>query len=556
MLSVNKVFNKSFELFKDIKTSINLGDIKPLSFKAVDTYLTCPRKYNFSYLQTIVGEASDTKTSASQNSGMVLYKVVTNVLKESYKSGSLCSLENMLSVYDRLWVSAVFNNPADASACYEEGKNIISKFYEKNSSLKERVAELPSWKNKNVKVPALEVKANADIGGVKIIERIDRIMSLPDGSYEVIVYKLSSAWGLQSRAASLYTAAKKLFPSRKISVVFYLLRENMKLSVDLKKEAIRQFEENVKSVATGIARREFAPVKGQWCSFCSFRASCSVWKGFIPDKTRMRLSFSKFNMYLTCPRQYRLVYVDKIRLKPHSFFSLGTSVHEAFEKFYTYDGIMTKPSLRALLSMLKESWKSEGYEEDGVSEREYYKRAVDMLTSYYKSFVAGVAYKKAYRIEEYFELQVGEKALFTGFIDRIDELDGGKYEIIDYKTEPTWPNERIMEDHKLQLAIYWLACKEGHITSTPPVKLSLFFLNFDKKITFDIIGNGSGAVSGIDISRIISENIKLVDETVEKIRASEILYKKGSSPDEVFMPRQNDYCHNCDFKMDCPLFII
>jgi RecB family exonuclease len=207
--------------------------------------------------------------------------------------------------------------------------------------------------------------------------------------------------------------------------------------------------------------------------------------------------------------------------------------------------------------MLKDSWRSAGYVEDGVNEQEYYNKAVKMIQDYYKSFVENVPYKRAYKIEEYFELPIGKKGLMTGYIDKIDELPDGNYEILDYKTEPKWPGEKIMEDHKLQLAIYWWACKEGKITPVPPAALSLWMLQFDKKVTFYPQKFGMPKEdSVIDMDKMMNEIVERIDSTVDEIKSAEFKYKSGSKPDDVFVPKKNDYCSNCDFRHDCPLFLI
>ena len=56
-----------------------------------------------------------------------------------------------------------------------------------------------------------------------------------------------------------------------------------------------------------------------------------------------------------------------------------------------------------------------------------------MLINYHEHFIKG-KFKKATR-EPYFELPVGEDFVTIGFIDRIEKLPDGTYEVIDYKTE-------------------------------------------------------------------------------------------------------------------------
>ena len=556
MINSANLYNKLISLFVNVNAGFKFGDLKPLSYSQIDSYLTCPQKYELSYIRTVSDNETGNVAEASVGGGLAFYNILTRTLKESYKTGVIASLEEILSLYEKFWISSNFRDVAEELKYFEDGKRILNGFYEKNKDEKGKVAKVAGWKNKDEKFPALAQRVYLDIDGIKVSEKIDRIMAHSDGSFESVIYRMGRPFGQDLRPALFLMAVKKLFPFRRHKITYYFLRENKKVVCEISDATTAKFRETVKNVALGIIRQEFSPCKSSVCSFCDFRPSCSLWRGVLTDRARMRLSYSKYNMYLTCPRQYRFVYIDKVKLNPHSFFSIGTSIHEAFEKFYAYDGIFKKPGLNTLLGMLKDSWKTAGYAEDGVNEQEYYKKAVKMLEDYYKSFVAAVPYKRACKIEEYFELPIGKKALMTGFIDKIDELPDGNYEILDYKTEPKWPGDKIMEDHKLQLALYWWACKEGKITPIPPSALSLFMLQFDKKVTF--YPQASGALKNdfsIDMDNKMREIVEKIDRTVDEIKSAALKYKSGSNPDEVFVPKRNDYCTNCDFRLDCPLFL-
>jgi RecB family exonuclease len=539
---------------EDVSVGFKLNSLKPMSYNQVSTYLSCPLKYRFSYLRTADAEV---EAGVSKAGGLAFYGVLTRVLKGAYSSGRLAPLEDILGQYEKFWVSSDFSDKSEEAEYFEEGKKILAGFHAATSGEKGTVAMVTGWKDKTKKFLALEQRVYVDVGGVRMSEKIDRIMALPDGSYESVIYRLSRPWGNDARPALFLQAAKKLLPFRRHRIAYYYLRENKKAVCDVTGDTAVRLEESARRSAKGILKNDFPPCKGAWCGFCNFRKSCYVWEKFPQDKSRTRISFSKLNSFLSCPRSYRFVYVDKIKLKPHWFFSLGSSVHEAFEKFYCYDGVFSAPGKGLLLKMLKSSWNSAGYAEDGVDEKEYYAKASKMIEDYYDTFVAGRKFKNAYKIEEYFELPVGGKALLNGYIDRIDELDDGTYEIIDYKTEPNWPDERVMNEHKLQLALYWWACKEGGLTPVPPAKLSLFMLNFNKKISFLVnTGPAVGREDVLDINGLIEENVDRIDSIVDLMRTAASEYKSGRPADEVFKPKTNSYCGNCDFRMDCPLFVM
>lgn len=553
MIDTKRLSKKISESIENLKISSKLRDLKPLSYNQINTYMTCPSKYRFGYLKTATEYTAG--EPAEKGGGLGLYSVITRTLNAAYASDKMAPLSKIMSDFERFWVSSDFGDPSEEIKYREVGKKILENFYQQNKDEKGRVARVSDWKDKDKKYPALSQKVILQLGEVKLSERIDRIMVLPNGSYESVIYRMSKPWGTDLRPALFLLAVKKLFPFRKHKIIYHYLKTNEKVVCDISKGLIEELENTVKDVAKGIIKNEFSPVKGSWCVICNFRNSCSLWEGFMPDRTRMRLSYSKMNVFLNCPRQYRFIYVDKVQTKPHSFFSLGTSIHEAFEQFYDYDGIFKRPGKRYLLQLLKTTWKSAGYKEDGADEQTYYKKAEKMLNEYYDSFVLNKKHKNAYKIEEYFELPIGKKGLMAGFIDRIDELADGSYEIIDYKTEPKWPDEKIMDDHKLQLTLYWWACKEGKLTPKPPAALSLFMLEFNKKVTFYPNMSGENLKKeDIDINKMIAANIEKVDGTVEEIEKCTGFLRSGKPADESFPPKENHYCPHCDFRQDCPLF--
>ena len=69
-----------------------------------------------------------------------------------------------------------------------------------------------------------------------------------------------------------------------------------------------------------------------------------------------------------------------------------------------------------------------------------------------------------------------------GTIDRIDELDGGKIEIIDYKTAEKVPDQKEV-DKNLQLSFYAIAASSLYNKKPEDIILSLYYFEGQQKIT-------------------------------------------------------------------------
>ncbi|MCB9798111.1 ATP-dependent helicase [Candidatus Nomurabacteria bacterium] len=212
-------------------------------------------------------------------------------------------------------------------------------------------------------------------------------------------------------------------------------------------------------------------------------------------------SFSQIKAYETCPYQYKLMHVLKIPTKGSASFSFGSSMHNTLHAFYkqiqqlnsaqqaslfgplvqsSSDGEVQVPGFRELLDMYEKNWISDWYK--SPSQREgYYQKGKEILKTFYESQQG--QWDIPVGLESWFKIQVGDH-LLHGRIDRLDKLDDGSLEIIDYKTGKT--KEKLAWDDKEQLLIYQIAAQtlpefrnEGQVS-----KLTFYYLNDNVKTSF------------------------------------------------------------------------
>ncbi|MBU2542907.1 PD-(D/E)XK nuclease family protein, partial [Patescibacteria group bacterium] len=195
-----------------------------------------------------------------------------------------------------------------------------------------------------------------------------------------------------------------------------------------------------------------------------------------------KFSFSQINSYNRCPYQYKLNHVLKIPMKGSASFSFGNTIHNTLQKFYEriqelnnvkqdslfglpvekahlLSGGVKVPKLEELLEIYEGKWIADWFDNKKQRE-EYFKKGKEILKVFYASQKDNPfdntqgKWTIPVTLEGFFKIKIGE-FLINGRIDRIDQLEDGTLEIIDYKTGKG--KEKLSTDDKQQLLIYQIA---------------------------------------------------------------------------------------------------
>ena len=247
----------------------------------------------------------------------------------------------------------------------------------------------------------------------------------------------------------------------------------------------------------------------------------------------MKTSYSALNTYLTCPLKYKFQEIDKIKVSPSKEAVFGTIIHSALK--FLHEPNPVPPTLEKLLEFYNNSWNSEVYE-DKQEELAVMQQGIKMLEDYYqknnpKNF-------KIVNLETFFSVPVGkislenstqEEIVLSGKIDRIDQIENGGLEIIDYKTAKNLPSQKTV-DSNLQLAIYQMGVQNRWPNLNKPIKLSLYFLKHGIKL------------SSTRTPKQIEEVKNQVLDLVKKIKTSD------------FKPIPGPLCDWCGYQRECPMF--
>jgi putative RecB family exonuclease len=239
---------------------------------------------------------------------------------------------------------------------------------------------------------------------------------------------------------------------------------------------------------------------------------------------RLRLSFTRLDMFTNCPRKFRYQYVDAIATRPAPQLSFGSSIHAVLE--WLYDRKHPElPSLEETLQALFDRWDSSGYSEvDREEQRIAYDHAREVIARFHRR-IELEGFRIPAAVEAWFELPFDDDIVVVGAIDRIDVDPDGALHVIDYKTNRKAKSQRQVAG-SLQLAIYALATRE--LFGQDPASVALDFVVPGVRVSVPL--------DQLDLTGVARQ----VSEVAARIRAREDT------------PTPNRLCDWCDFQPICP----
>lgn len=232
----------------------------------------------------------------------------------------------------------------------------------------------------------------------------------------------------------------------------------------------------------------------------------------------MKLSKSKVNSYLKCPREFKFQYIDEIETKPNKYMALGSDVHLIAEKFTDKfeDDLEGLDIQNELIKVAHDLDLGYGLEEH-----------IDNLGLFFKEVFVDGNYK-LFSNEEYL---IDKKHRFSGICDIILEDENGQLVVIDYKTS----NSSSFSKYRLELCYYKLLVENVYHKRVSGV--GVFFTK-------------NGRLRILDVSS--EENKRKFLSYSEIDEAIDTMYKVRDKINRKEFPRRKQFlCKYCTYKHIC-----
>jgi len=242
-------------------------------------------------------------------------------------------------------------------------------------------------------------------------------------------------------------------------------------------------------------------------------------------------SYSKISSYKACPKQFKYCYIDKLPRLDKTFTLLGSYTHdtlERFHKFYLIEGNENVPfvdTMQKVFIEAKHHWESKEINENQLRiTKDQLKEAYQMMVEYLLLLNKGNN-PKVISVEKKIWLDIDNKFILLGYIDRIQIDQDGEIHIADYKTtkDPKYLTDRT----QLMLYAYSLYCEDP---SLEKVRTSYILLKHKMK------------------SLVKEHSIKEIIETKDKL----VEVFTQIQDDKLFRPSPSSFkCKFCDYSKYC-----
>jgi putative RecB family exonuclease len=268
-----------FEKVETIPSEFGDQPMATFSHSRLSSFETCPLRYKFAYIDKVKVEAEDTvETYLGSRVHEALEKLYRNLQFER-----LLSLDEVLAFFNREWDKNWSDTIIIVKKEYTQenyrkmGERYIKDYYQRHK---------PFDKGKILGLETTDTLPLDKAGKYSFYIRIDRLMDMGNGVYEVHDYKTNMSLPKQSdldkdRQLAMYSlwVRDQYRDFKKVRLVWHFLAFDKEMeSYRTKKQLENLRQEVVEEIQEIEATSEFPASVTRLCSWCLYREICPEWK--------------------------------------------------------------------------------------------------------------------------------------------------------------------------------------------------------------------------------------------------------------------------------------
>jgi putative RecB family exonuclease len=249
------------------------------SHSKLGTFETCKLQYKFAYIDKIKVESEDTiETYLGSTVHEALEKLYRDIRFEK-----LMSLEELLAYFNKLWTEnwkdsiIIVKTDYTAENYRKMGERMLADYYDRHKPFEE---------GRIIGLETQDFLSLDEQGRYKFHIRIDRLMDMGDGLYEVHDYKTSSSLPKQEdldkdRQLAMYSqwVRRNFKDFKKVRLVWHFLAFDKEMESFRTKEELENLKKETLGRIREIEATEDFPASVTWlCDWCLYKSICPMWK--------------------------------------------------------------------------------------------------------------------------------------------------------------------------------------------------------------------------------------------------------------------------------------
>ena len=308
------------------------------SHSKIGAFEACKLKYKFTYIDKIKVEAEDTIET-------YLGSMVHEALEKLYRDKrfeKLMPLGELLAYFNKLWEEnwkdsiIIVKKDYTADNYRKMGERQITDYYDRHK---------PFDQGRIIGLETQDFLPLDQQGKYKFHVRIDRLIDMGDGLYEVHDYKTGSSLSKQEeldkdRQLAMYSqwVRQNFKDFKKVRLVWHFLAFDKEMDSYRTKEELENLREEILSQIAEIETTEDFPANVSWlCDWCLYKSICPMWKHEV------ELEEKPENEYLNDPGLKLVDSYVKLKEKIDAYQKEAEEelekIREALIAFYEREGV-------------------------------------------------------------------------------------------------------------------------------------------------------------------------------------------------------------------------